>query len=313
MAERRRNLVVRADGRPVNVARSRGQLFVCATGCCCGRTDDGFAPVPTDLYHREWERRRLRNVVHLTVGGCLGPCALANVVLLLFDGQALWFHSVNSEPLVLALYDHIEAMLEGHGPVPMPPVLAQFQFTATTWQPRPDGQPVDDHRPRRVQLASAPAAEQSLAAAFASNESRAAAPIPNRLAPAAHAANAPLAAAGGADASSSARLHRLLAGLGGSTAVPRRNGELVFDAPWQGRVFGMAVALSEQGLFAWEEFRQALIREVAGAETRGGEFRYYDAWLAAFERVLADRGVVALDEVEEVAFQFEFGERDEAF
>jgi cobaltochelatase CobN len=283
MAERRRNLVVRADGCSVNVARSRGQLFVCATGCCCGRTDDGFAPVPTDLYHREWERRRLRNVVHLTVGGCLGPCALANVVLLLVDGQALWFHSVNSEALVLALYDHIEAMLEGEGPVPAPPVLARFQFTATTWQPRPDGQPVDDHRPRRVQLAAARGPGGSLAG-------------PGR-----------------AEASFEAHLHRLLAELGGTTAVPRRNGELVFDAPWQGRVFGMAVALSEQGLFAWEEFRQALIREVAAAEARGGEFRYYDAWLAAFERVLADRGVLALDEVEEVAFQFEFGERDDAF
>ena len=77
---------MRPDGRLVNVARPRGQLFVCATGCCCGRTEDGFAPVPSQLYHEEWERRRLRNVVHLTSGGCLGPCALANVVLLLFDG-----------------------------------------------------------------------------------------------------------------------------------------------------------------------------------------------------------------------------------
>jgi cobaltochelatase CobN len=145
---RRRNLVVRADGRVVNVARPRGQLFVCATGCCCGRTDDGFAAVPTDLYHHEWERRRLRNAVHLTIAGCLGPCALANVVLLLFDGQALWFHSVNSEALVAALYDHIEAMLNGDGGRRLPALLVPCQFTASAWQPRPDGQPVDDLRPR---------------------------------------------------------------------------------------------------------------------------------------------------------------------
>src|SRR5918999_5442454 len=107
----RRNIVHRQDGRPVNVARSRGQLFVCAENCCCGRTEDGFAPVPVALYHAEWERRRLRNIVHLTIGGCLGPCALANVALLLFDGQALWFHSMNSDAAVLALYDYIEAML----------------------------------------------------------------------------------------------------------------------------------------------------------------------------------------------------------
>jgi cobaltochelatase CobN len=281
MSERRRNLVVRPAGRPVNVARSRGQLFVCATGCCCGRTEDGFAPVPTDLYHAEWERRRLRNIVHLTVGGCLGPCALANVVLLVLDGQALWFHSVNSEALVLALYDHIEAMLEASACLPAPPGLAGLQFTASTWQSRPDGQPVDDHRPRRVQSAAAPRPK------------------------------GPTTASSPPEDSPEARLHRLLADLGGASAVPRRNGELVFDAPWQGRAFGMAVALSEQGLFPWEEFRQRLIREVAAAEARGGEFRYYDAWLAAFEGVLAERGVLKCDEVEEVAFQFEFGERDD--
>src|SRR5215813_14209278 len=141
MYERRRNLVVRPDGRPVNVARSRGQLFVCASGCCCGRTEDGFAPVPAETFHREWERRRLRNVVHLTIGGCLGPCALANVVLLLFDGQAQWFHSVNDEARVLALYEHVEAMLEADRCVPPGPALADLHFTASAWQPRPDGHP----------------------------------------------------------------------------------------------------------------------------------------------------------------------------
>jgi cobaltochelatase CobN len=137
--ERRRNLVARPDGRIINVARPRGQLFVCATGCCCGRTGDGYAAVPTELYHTEWERRRLRNVVHLTIGGCLGPCALANVVLLLFDGQALWFHSIDSEALVLALYDHVDAMLAAGGCLPAPPALAPHEF------PAPRGR-----RPRRA-------------------------------------------------------------------------------------------------------------------------------------------------------------------
>jgi nitrile hydratase accessory protein len=287
MAVRRRNIVVRADGRLVNVARSRGQLFVCATGCCCGRTEDGFPPVPTELYHQEWERRHLRNVVHLTVGGCLGPCALANVAMLLFDGQAFWFHSLNSEALVLALYDHVEAMLDAGSVLPPPPALAACQFTASTWQPRPDGQPVDDHRPRRAQiLAGGPPPVGPACASTATVLS---------------------------EETEEARLHRLLADLRGPSAVPRRNGELVFDAPWQGRAFGMAVALSEAGLFPWEEFRQALIREIAAAEARGGEFRYYDAWLTALEQVLAGRGLLRAEQLEEVTFQFEFGERDEVF
>ncbi|PYN15925.1 MAG: cobalt chelatase, partial [Candidatus Rokuibacteriota bacterium] len=41
-----RNIVSRADGRRVQVPRARGHLFVCADGCCCGRTEAGFPPVP---------------------------------------------------------------------------------------------------------------------------------------------------------------------------------------------------------------------------------------------------------------------------
>jgi len=129
--ERHRTRITRPDGRVVNVARFRGQLFVCATGCCCGRTDGGFPAVSTQLYHDEWERRRLRDVVHLTIGGCLGPCALANVVLLLFDGHALWFHSVNADPLVLILYDYIEALLRADAPLPPPSSLADLQFSGS--------------------------------------------------------------------------------------------------------------------------------------------------------------------------------------
>ncbi len=277
MYERRRNIVIRADGRRVNVARPRGQLFVCATGCCCGRTGDGFSAVPTDLYHAEWERRRLRNVVHLTIGGCLGPCALANVVLLLFDGQALWFHSMNSDSLVLALYDHVETMLDTDVCAPLPPTLAALRFTGSAWQPRPDGQPVDDVRPRR-RASAAPASACLTTATVVGDDEPA--------------------------------LHRLLAELG-TQAVPRKNGELVFEAPWQARAFGMAVALSEAGLFPWEEFRRSLIAEIAAADARGGEFRYYDAWLAALESVVTAHDVVRADELEETTFQFEFGERDD--
>jgi len=288
------------------VARFRGQLFVCATGCCCGRTGDGFAAISTELYHGEWERRRLRNVVHLTIGGCLGPCALANVALLLFDGQAQWFHTIDSDALVRALYDHIDAMLAADACLPPPAALAPHHFTASTWQARPDGQPVDDFRPRRRVAAPVVFLTGSDVAAAACHAS------PDGESPV---CDAPSTATAPADGDATAtRLHALLADLGvTAAAVPRRNGELVFDEPWQGRVFGMAVALSERGLLPWEDFRQALIAEIAAAEARGGEFRYYDAWLAAFERVLAARGAVRPEELEEAAFQFEFGERDEVF
>lgn len=280
MYERRRNIVVRPDGRRVNVARFRGQLFVCATGCCCGRTEDGFAPVPAETLHREWECRRLRNVVHLTLGGCLGPCALANVALLLFDGQAQWFHSIDSDAMVLALYDHVERMLEADAVLLPPPALAPHHFTASAWQPRPDGQPVDDVRPWGPGRRAPP-------------------PMP--------------ALSGPTTAGEALTVDRVVTAMRDQAALPRKNGELVFEDPWQGRVFGMAVALHEQGVYDWEEFRQGLIARIAAAEARGGPFAYYELWLQTFEALLTEKGLVTPGELEEAAFQFEFGERDDVF
>jgi len=277
--ERRRNIVVRRDGRRVNVARFRGQLFVCATGCCCGRTEDGFAPVPTETFHCEWERRRLRNVIHLTIGGCLGPCALANVVLLLFDGQTQWFHSIDSEAQALALYDHVERMLEADGCLPPPAGLAPYHFTASAWQPRPDGQPVDDARLWRAARGRA--------------------------------CEAP--ASGVTAAGRALSVDRVVAVMEGQAALPRKNGELVFEEPWQGRVFGMAVALHERGRFEWEEFRRALIAQIAAAEARPGPFVYYEIWLRTFEELLAGKGLVTGAELDETTYQFEFGERDDVY
>ena len=45
--------------------------------------------------------------------------------------------------------------------------------------------------------------------------------------------------------------------------LPRLNGELVFSAPWEGRAFGMTLALKDGGQCRWEEFRDRLIVEVA--------------------------------------------------
>ncbi len=83
--------------------------------------------------------------------------------------------------------------------------------------------------------------------------------------------------------------------LAGPAAPPRRNGELVFEAPWEGRLFGLTLTLHDHGRFDWEEFRRRLIREIARCERQaavGGEpFRYYVAWRAALEDLLASKGL----------------------
>ena len=232
----------RPDGRRVNVARPRGQLFVCASGCCCGRTEDGFAPVPAETFHAEWERRRLRNVVHLTMGGCLGPCALANVALLLFDGQAQWFHSVNSEARARALYDHVERMLEADRCLPPPA----------------DARAVSLHRVGLAAAARRPARGRPSSATPGRR--------PDGGGPRARRRARVRSSVGRVRQGEALMVDRVVAIMEGAAALPRKNGELVFDEPWHGRVFGMAVALHEQGVYDWEEFRQTLI----APDRRGG-------------------------------------------
>jgi nitrile hydratase accessory protein len=153
-----RNIVWRADGEPINVFRRPGQLFVCATGCCCGHTERGHAPVPEELYHSEWARRRIRHKVHLSMGGCLGPCALSNVVLLLFAGREIWFHSVTGDEQVIAIFDYIEAMVRADRYLPPPPALAPQVFDVFDWAASGDAPQTDDLA-RREMCAVAASAE----------------------------------------------------------------------------------------------------------------------------------------------------------
>ena len=125
---------MRPDGKAINLVQRRGHLSYCYNACCCGRTDRGYAPVPVDLYKSEWLQRKLRNVVHMTKGGCLGPCTLANVVTLLFDGNSVWFHSVNSEWQVKAIFDYIESMIAADGFLVPPAELSEYVFQFYTWK-----------------------------------------------------------------------------------------------------------------------------------------------------------------------------------
>ena len=104
-----------------------------------------------------------------------------------------------------------------------------------------------------------------------------------------------------------------LQALDGAAAVPRKNGELVFDAAWEGRVFGLATAMHSAQQFAWDEFRDRLIAVIAEADRRGEPSSYYERWLDAFERLLADKGLVSEEELAARLAEFESGRRDDVF
>jgi len=66
----------------------------------------------------------------------------------------------------------------------------------------------------------------------------------------------------------------------GPAAPPRSNGELIFDAPWQARAFGLAAAVIETRFAGDREpFRQELIAAIADDPERP----YWDSWVVALE------------------------------
>ena len=68
------------------IVQLQGQLFICTKqngSCCCGWSEKRRLPFePQPLWGDEWERRGIRNRLHLTFTGCLGPCAVGNNALL---------------------------------------------------------------------------------------------------------------------------------------------------------------------------------------------------------------------------------------
>jgi cobaltochelatase CobN len=131
-----RQRVIRADGRAFNITQHRAHLTYCYTGCCCGITERGYAAVPVDVYTEEWLKRKIRNDVHLTKGGCIGPCSLANVASLVFDGKSIWFHSVNSEWQVRQIYEYIDSMLKADRFLQPPSELSEYVFNYYDWDVR---------------------------------------------------------------------------------------------------------------------------------------------------------------------------------
>jgi nitrile hydratase accessory protein len=82
--------------------------------------------------------------------------------------------------------------------------------------------------------------------------------------------------------------------------IPRDGEGPVFRAPWEAQAFAMAVLLHERGNFSWPEWAARLGAEIAAARDRGEHddgSRYYHDWLAALEKILAEKGIVLADEL----------------
>jgi nitrile hydratase accessory protein len=77
-------------------------------------------------------------------------------------------------------------------------------------------------------------------------------------------------------------------------SIPRDQDGPVFREPWEAQAFAMTLHLYDRGLFTWPEWAATLSDEIKRAQAAGDPdtgTTYYRHWLAALERIVAEKGL----------------------
>ncbi|MBM4023571.1 MAG: (2Fe-2S) ferredoxin domain-containing protein, partial [Planctomycetes bacterium] len=80
------------------------QVVFCQ-GCCCGRTDRGRPALPVEMLKSVWKSEKLNQTVQLTISGCLGPCDLANVALIISPDGNEWIGGMAGDAVYESLVE----------------------------------------------------------------------------------------------------------------------------------------------------------------------------------------------------------------
>ncbi len=108
-------------------------------------------------------------------------------------------------------------------------------------------------------------------------------------------------------------IDREIADARGPAAPPRKNGELVFKAPWEGRAFGMALAVRAHRGFPWSGLQSLLEKRIADAGPSDDGTRYYEHWMTSLEDLLVQRGLIARADLERRTLEYLDGKREDVF
>ena len=97
-----------------------------------------------------------------------------------------------------------------------------------------------------------------------------------------------------------------LGGMDGIGPIVREHNEPVFHSDWERKVFGMFILTIVGGLFNDDEFRQS--RESL-EPVKYLEYSYYHQWLIAVQRLLVEKGILKMDEIEKRILEQVKGDR----
>ena len=96
-----------------------GQISVC-NGCCCGHAEKGHLAVPVEWLKNEWRCRGLLKRVHLSISGCLGPCDVPNVVMIIGAEGVQWLARIDQQRQYEMLADWAEQSKAAGRMIPLP-------------------------------------------------------------------------------------------------------------------------------------------------------------------------------------------------
>ena len=103
------------------------RLMVC-DGCCCGRLEKGNDVVPIDMLKTAWEEHGLKDHVKLSISGCLGPCSMNNVSLMMDGNDRIWLGELGTGEHYDALVTWAQSIAEQGQMAPLPEELKNHQF-----------------------------------------------------------------------------------------------------------------------------------------------------------------------------------------
>lgn len=103
------------------------QLVFCQ-GCCCGRIDRGRPEVPADHLKEIWRAEKLNRTVQLTISGCLGPCDLTNVALVMLPEGNLWLGGMAGDAVYETLVTWARSCHVERRVLPLPDELDSLRF-----------------------------------------------------------------------------------------------------------------------------------------------------------------------------------------
>ena len=104
---------------------------------------------------------------------------------------------------------------------------------------------------------------------------------------------------------------RQISAMEAQIALPRENGELVFQAPWEARAFGLAVALNTKELYEWREFSAELAATIAAADQNNDPSSYYTRWIASLEELIIARGLISREQLDAKTAEYAAGLHDD--